>query len=355
MAEEKEEKEQKTEKSEYKEYVRELSKLSRSEPEDLLLDAIRARLKGEGPALQPGEGDLVDVLILVYKGLRQQKDEKAARRLRKAAADILMEALRAYESAPSGQTAAALEFIDGAGHMVAWFELRLDEGLSADLSDKLLGFLNSRFAKPLENIMDLDGFALEIAVRALDLWLAATPWRNVEDSPEHFRKRLLALHRFDLNRMESSPSIDDTRIRLMLLGFRAVLRFSPFVCGSTAFPETMACLDKLCGHSDKFKKKWYGLAHEIKVLFKRNPEWRDAFVRGAANMEAAHQEFFMRSGRPDITEKTLQYMGLSDEMDGRLSLLVKSDPKEKIKDLIDKRKVVPIEEFRKVSQDRRAG
>ncbi len=42
------------ENGEYKDYVRELTRLSRTEPEDLLLDRIRARLRGECPALRLG-------------------------------------------------------------------------------------------------------------------------------------------------------------------------------------------------------------------------------------------------------------------------------------------------------------
>ncbi len=63
--------------TDYREYARRLAELSKTEPEDSLKQIIKARLAGEGPQLLPGEGDLIDVLILVYNTLRKEGNKKA--------------------------------------------------------------------------------------------------------------------------------------------------------------------------------------------------------------------------------------------------------------------------------------
>ena len=336
----------------FEEYVRQLTELSKAGLDDPLLEKLSDRLQGGGPILMPGEGDCLDILILVYRGVRNEGEEKAVRRLRKAASDLLLEALRQGAQADPDGAAQALRFIDEAGYMVAWFELRQDPVLSADLADRMLGFLNGRIGVPFKEMMGIERYATrETAVRAFDLWLAATPWEYFRPVKSYVADPLMKLHQENLKTMRKVRRDDDTRLRLLFLSFTAVLRSDPCCCGSTAFPELMEALDDLSRHSGKFRDGWFGTAREIRILFRRYPWWREKFVEGIDEMESRYVSFFEKARKPELTAKALRLMGLPERLAQKLRLEKPEKPEERIdalfyKGIVDRKKVLP---FKKAS------
>jgi hypothetical protein len=300
--------------SEYVKYIRQLTRLCKGESEDLLKKALKDRLQGGGPPLLRDEGDRLDVLILVYSGLRKEGDERAMHRLRKLTVDILMENLRKHEIAPPSETTATLEQVDFPGHLAAWFEIKKDKNLSVDLADKLYGFLAYRLKVPVYQLMDLDGMALETAVRAFDLWLAATSWNESFKWPDHLQELTEKLYKNNINKLREAPRrISDTQIRLLLLTYRAVLRSNPFWLGQKGLALMTSCLDRLHNYSDKIMKKWWGLCHELKVIFRKKKEWREMFIKGLTSIrDVKNREIHFDELSPTM-RKSLKTMGMEKE------------------------------------------
>ncbi len=327
-------------------YVEKLMDLTRTEPEDKLKDALEERLSGGGPALMPGEGDLVDVLIHVYNGLRKEKDSRAMRRLRKLAVDLFTEALRAHENADPAGLMDAFTRVNLLGQMIAWFEVKKDGSLAQDLSDKLLGFLTRRLPTPLEEIMSLDGILFETAVHAFDLWLASISWREAFGWPPHFQTRMESLYKNNLQKIQANSKPDDMRIRLALLGFRAVLRCNPYWTGKNGFPEMMQCLSHLSQYSDKFVKRWLGLCHELGMVFKRNRNWREEFIKGMEKMDDEKASAMKVKIQPDFLKRTLEFMGVRDEIAQRSNILAPLDREKRIEAITEIKDVIQFPALR---------
>ncbi len=318
----------------YKAYVEKLAELSRTEPEDLLKEAIQERLSGGGPPLMPSEGNLVDVLIHAYNRQRKEGDARAMRRLRKLAVDLFLEALRSYDDVLTDGVGDSFTRVKFLGQMIAWFEVKKDNGLSLDLADKLLGFLTRRLPTPIEKIMSLDGMVFETAVHAFDLWLASISWQEAFKWPPHVQTCMERLYKNNLRGIQTNCKPMEIKTRLALLGFRAVLRCNPFWTGKKGLPEMLHCLSSLSKYSDTFVKRWWGLCHELAIVFKRNPNWRVEFIKGMAHMDDDRILALKAEISPDLIKRSLEYMNMRDELKRELHFLIFDDLKDQLASLI---------------------
>ncbi len=299
--------------SEYTRYVQQMTDLCKGESDERLKQALKERLAGGGPPILRDEGDRIDVLILVYSGLKKQKNQKAMYRLRKSIVDLLMESLRKYKSLPPAETIHVLEQVDFLGHLVGWFEIKEEPGLSVELADKLLGFLN-RLKVPMDHLMDLDGMVLETSVRAFDLWLAATSWNDAFKWPNHLQQVMENLYKNNLEKLKKAPHGPvDTTIRLLFLSFRAVLRANPYWMGQQGLQMMDTCLNRLSEYSDKTIKEWWGLCHDLKVVFRRKKEWQGNFIKGIASIKDMKNKDIHFDELPNILQESLKCMGLEKE------------------------------------------
>lgn len=308
--------------SEYLKYVQHLTDLCKAESEDRLKEELKERLSGGGPPLLRDEGDRIDVLILVYTGFRKQGDEISMRRLRKLTVDLLMEGLRKHESTAPSETTVNLEQVDFLGHLVAWFEVKKDFILSVDLADKLYGFLAHRLKVPVDRLMNLDGIALETAVRAFDLWLAASSWQEAHKWPNHLQELVEKLYINNIKKLETSPrKVEDIDIRLMFLSYKAVMRANPFWVGQKGLQMINDCLDHLHCYSDKIIKKWLGLCHELKMLFRQKTEWKEKFLDGIGSIKNVRNQEIYYDELSSTMKKSLKTMGIEKQAKEKLGII----------------------------------
>jgi hypothetical protein len=321
--------------NDYTRYVQQMTDLCKGESDEGLKQALKERLTGGGPPLLRDEGDRIDVLILVYAGLKKQKDQKAVDRLRKSTVDLLMEYLRKYKTLAPADTIPVLEQVDFLGHLVAWFEIKEDPGLSVELADKLLGFLN-RLKVPMDLLMDLDGMALETSVRAFDLWLAATSWNDAFKWPNHLQLAMENLYKNNLEKLKKAPhSPIDTTIRLLFLSFRAVLRANPYWMGQQGLQMMSTCLNRLSQYSDKTINQWWGLCHDLNVVFRKKKEWQKNFIKGITSIKDIKNQDIYFDELPSTIQESLRCLGLEKEAVEKLGISRKTI-EERIEPLVEK-------------------
>jgi len=151
-------------------------------PFDPVKQVIRARLEGvrepvQGLISPPLGRDDVDTSLLLlhlYDQLRLDGDQPAQERLRRAAAELLEEALTRGDG---------FRTINRLGRLAGAFGVRRSDLLAGRLRTWLWGYLNGNLPQPGEALILLTGDDLIRARQILDLWLAVTPplpsdWRS---------------------------------------------------------------------------------------------------------------------------------------------------------------------------------
>lgn len=236
------------------EYLAALARVARDGRPDPLGRLLDARLGGssepvEGivsPPLGRDEHDAAQLLVHLYR--RLEGEEAARAYLRDAVAGLLSAAL--FASPPD------LERIDALGRLTGYFQVAASPLLATRLHWELWGLLESGLERPLEQLMRLDGGALQKASRVLDLWLAVTP-PLAPTLTERQRDEVTRLFHAGLEQIREG-TLGEPRFRLLLLMFRALLKAVPREAGREGV-ELLSLPPELCS---RFKDRpkpaaWY--------------------------------------------------------------------------------------------------
>lgn len=293
-------------KSNYSFYLDELTELAKQEVEDRLKTKLRARIyEKDGPSLLRDEYDETDVLFLVYAERRKAGDERSMRHLRKVAVELFMEAMN--------ETHPDLTVINHLGHLVALYEFRKDKPLADHLSNELFGFLSSRLPLPLEEIADLDGRQLALAVNALDMWIATNSFSDKPHLPEHTLERIKNLFLQTVETVGSSVNLKEEKLRLLRITFQAIILLQPRWTGREGLLKMTDAIYKLSRDLKMAKRRWFGLCHEYAALFRQIPEWQTTFWNGVYELKQSGQLTRIGDLLP-LLEDSLERLGFEEKI-----------------------------------------
>ena len=265
-------------KSEYSLYLEELTELAQQQVEDKLKTKIQKRIyEKEGPLLLRDEYDETDALFLVYAERRKEKDETSMRHLRKVAVELFMEAM--------SETKPDLTIINQLGHLAALYEFREDKPLTQHLSNEMLGFLSGRLRLPLEEIANLDGMQLALAVNALDMWITTNSFSTEPRWPEHTLKRIEDLFLHTIETVGSLMNPVKEKLRLFLIVFRVVILLQPRWTGQEGLLKIIGEVNTLNTRSPIIKRRWFRLCREYAARFRQNPDWAETFWGGVSELK----------------------------------------------------------------------
>ncbi|MFA7239669.1 MAG: hypothetical protein WC091_06120 [Sulfuricellaceae bacterium] len=240
--------------SDYLSGLEDIARLGRSDPLEQL---ILARLRGsnaviEGLVSPPLGRHEPDANLVFYDLYQRLSDCEAARQyLRRAAVSLYLENLN-----PS---AFDLTLANALGCLIGFFQVAQHESIACGLRLGLWGYLRDHLPKPMEDMMQLEGNDLLRAANTLDLWLAVTP-PGCDALNERVRTQIRALFE---HAQEQFNNINDERIGLLLLLFRALLLTNPNTAGKTGIFEMAQRVELAQGTRHQFRRRWLGLCWEL--------------------------------------------------------------------------------------------
>jgi len=275
-----------------------IARLGRSVPLEQL---ILARLRGSNAVIEglvsPPLGRHEPDANLVFYDLYQRLDDCEAARL------YLRRYLENLE--PSGFD---LKLANALACLIGFFQVAQHESIACGLRLGLWGYLRDHLPKPMEDMMQLEGNDLLRAAYTLDLWLAVTP-----PGCAALNERVCAQMRtlFE-NAQEQFNNINDERIGLLLLLFRALLLTNPNLAGKTGIVEMAQRVELAQGTRYQFQRRWLGLCWELGHILEQPhaAQLKTAFRQGLEQDPVSH------SKGHELYWASLERLGFKDESQG---------------------------------------
>lgn len=262
-----------------------VARMGRSDPLERL---ILARLLGsnetiEGLVSPPLGRHEPDANLLFYDLYQRLGDCESARQyLRRAAVSLYLENLSLNPSDSDLKLANALACLIG------FFQVGQHENVACGLRLGLWGYMRDHFSKPMEDMMELEGNELLCAANTLDLWLAVTP-PGCNALNKSVRTQIGTLYK---KAREQFNHINDERIGLLMLVFRALLLTNPIIAGKTGIFGMAQLVEIAQGTRHPFRRRWLGLCWELgHVLNQPNASQLKAeFKQGLENDPDSHSK-----------------------------------------------------------------
>lgn len=268
---------------EFLEAVTRLAREGRPEP---LKQLIAARVRGErevelvvgeevlrvcSPPLERDEPGRNAVLYTAFSMLRRDADPQGLECLRRAAMELFVAAL---------QTGEDIAVVRDVARLVGHFRLVDSEELRPQLLNLLSGYLDGglSLARPFEEVLHLDGEALERAIVAFDVWLATLP--ILAPAQSHLPERLQAVLREGCAGRLGTGKRFERQMSLLFLVFRALIKLEPALAASEWMLRMCQLVELYSQLEPKLVYRWLSLCQHQGVVFDAYPEWRSEFVAG---------------------------------------------------------------------------
>lgn len=285
---------------------------------DRVRDVLLARIDGAtgvthhlvSPPLGRDEHDRVLILYVVYNELKKRRDEDGIRYFRQVLVEQLAAALVAAE--PPKERIAAL------GRLIGYCRVADTPELAEQLRLVLWGVITTKLPKPFTEITKFEPEARWRALKAFDLWLAATPANlNPSDPLRGLLEPQVSLIRqtFEavLKSFEDGRADPELLGRALLLLYRGVMKVVPKEAGKAYFWQMCDVFPEDGKDDDPrvdLRNAWYSLCYEYGKVFAVQIDWRAAFIDGV-------QDWIDDDGRhhaaPAVAKASLKYMGKAGE------------------------------------------
>lgn len=266
------------------EYLGSVLELARTGPSEAVATVIDARLRGRedvvvvdsaagrrsiaSPSLGLDDADHNALLYEAYRALSDEADSAAIERLRRAVVELLMRGLGRRDN---------LEYLAAIGRLVGYTRVVDSEPLAQQLRQQLLGYMEGELPLPFHRLIELEGENLNLAILAIDVWLAIMP--VLPEWPGHISDKLLDLVDHSFTRLRNEILLSRPKLKLLSFAYRALIKLRPAWAGERLW---VLCTAVAHGRTEQaiLRRQWLAVCRHQGVVFSQEPMWRDPFIVG---------------------------------------------------------------------------